>query len=118
MKIEAKETDHIAILSISGNLALEEVLELKKQITPYLESDQIAALIFDLSQVNHIDSSGIMLIVSIFKALQKKDKRLILAAARKRHRDVFDLTKLDRILPIATDTTDALSFLKPRAVAP
>ena len=63
----------ICVVSIEGNIALDGVNEAKEYLRPLLENKDVKGLLINFAQVNFIDSSGIGLIVSIFKTLQQRE---------------------------------------------
>ncbi|MBU2646287.1 STAS domain-containing protein [bacterium] len=112
MRIEERVDSGIGILSIIGNLALEETTELKKLIRPYLEEQGFAGLIWNLENVKFIDSSGVGLIVSVFKSLKHLDKKFALAGLNQRSREILNISKLDQFLIISPTNETALKILK------
>ncbi len=111
MKIEGKTENNITVLTLEGNLAMDECGELRTEIKPYVEQEDIVGIVLNLKSVDYIDSSGIGLIVSIFKSLKQLEKKFALTSLNYRHREVLSITKLDKILTIAEDTESALKIL-------
>lgn len=109
MQFTVKKEGDICIIGIEGNIALDNVNEMKKYVTPHLEDDDIKGLILNFGKVDFIDSSGIGLIVSIFKILQKKQGKFILSQMSTKNREIFSMTKLDRILPICENDQEAMA---------
>jgi anti-anti-sigma factor len=63
--------------------------------------------IFDLSQVPYMDSSGLGLIARHFAHCQGKGVRFVAAALTPRVRELFQITKLDTVIPIAATVAEA-----------
>jgi len=63
-------------------------------------------LIFDLGQVEFMDSRGLGAMISVFK-LVSPDGGVSLAGLRHHVADLFKLTRLDRIFPIFRDAEQA-----------
>jgi len=57
--------------------------------------------ILDLTQVPYMDSTGLGMVVTHYTRCQAKGIRLSVAGATKRVLDLFALTKVDTILPLA-----------------
>lgn len=112
MKIEEIKNDGFGILSIEGNLVLEEAVELKGMIKPYLEDSHYNGLVCNMEKVSHIDSSGLGIIISIYKSLISSGKRFALAGLNSRNAELFNISKLDRIFTIAEDCETAVKILK------
>lgn len=108
MKIKEEIEGSARILHIYGNMAMDENAELKKLLQPYLEDASLTGIILDLKNVGFIDSSGVGLIVGIYKTLQRAEKRFVLMSLNDRHREILNITQLDKILTIAEDRKNAL----------
>jgi anti-sigma B factor antagonist len=100
-----KEKDFI-VLSVDGNIILEETATLKDKVEEFIENDDLAGIVLNCKNVKFIDSSGLGLIVSIYKTLTKRDKKFALTNLNQRTMEIFILTKLDKILTI-TETDEA-----------
>ncbi len=93
--------DDICLVTIEGNIALDGVNEAKAYLKPHLDSPEVKSLVINFEKVNFIDSSGIGLIVSIFKTnLSKKNE------------EIFSITRLNKILNIFDSESEAISSLK------
>ncbi|MBU2510264.1 STAS domain-containing protein [bacterium] len=100
------------ILAITGNIVLEDTTKLKEHVEQYIEDSSLEGIIINCENVKFIDSSGLGLIVSIYKTLKKMDKKFALTALSGRTLEIFTLTKLDNILTITKDNDTALEIFK------
>lgn len=112
MNLNDQKIENFLILSISGNIVLEDTTKLKEHVEQYIEDSSVEGIIINCDSVKFIDSSGLGLIVSIFKTLKKMDKKFALTALSDRTMEIFTLTKLDNILTIAKDNESALEIFK------
>ena len=69
----------------------------------------VRALIIDLEAVSLVDSSGIALLLNTFRRLDHAGRRLAIACPRGSPRRAFELTALDRHLPIYETRREALA---------
>lgn len=104
--------DGICFVAIEGNIALDGVNEAKAYLKPHLDSPDISALVINFENVNFIDSSGIGLIVSIFKTMQQKEGKFALTNLSKKNEEIFAITRLNKILEIYPSESEAISTLK------
>jgi len=104
--------DGICLVSIEGNIALDGVNEAKAYLKPHLDSPDVNALVINFEKVNFIDSSGIGLIVSIFKTMQQKEGKFALSNLSKKNEEIFAITRLNKILEIFPTDNEAVSKLK------
>jgi anti-anti-sigma factor len=79
-------------------MSLQQVLELE----PQPGEDPPVLNILDLSGCPFMDSSGLGIIVSHMVHCKKKGIKMIAACMTPRVREVFRLTKVDCVVPIAT----------------
>ncbi len=112
MRLKETFNNGIGIVSLIGNLVPEETVELKSLIKPYLEDEKYVGLICNMDSVNHIDSSGVGVIVSIFKSLKRYNKKFALSGLNERNRELLNISKLDRFLIIAQNDELALQILE------
>lgn len=112
MRIEERIENQVGIFSFYGNLNSEESAELKSYLVSYLKKNKIKGILFDFINVKAIDSSGIALIVNIYKVLKKMEKKLVLTSSNVGHKQIFNLSRLDRFLMITNDKETALKLLE------
>ncbi len=107
MKIEKKVDGKIFIFTFSGNLILSELDEIRKEVKSTIEEENATEVIFDMSDVDFIDSAGIGFIVSVYKTLKSKNGKFALSGLKKKPKEVFSLTRLDKIIKIFEDLDTA-----------
>ncbi len=111
MKIEDRIDGNFAIISIEGNIVLEDTAKLKSSVEGFIEDGNLKGVILNCEDVHFIDSSGLGLIVSIYKTLLKRDRKFALTNLNDRTREIFILTKLDKILTITDSNSDAITVM-------
>lgn len=109
MEISDKLVDQVRILYIDGNIILEETTQLKEYVEQYIEDPDLKGIVINCEKINYIDSSGLGLIVSIFKTLKKSEKHLALSCLSEKTMEIFILTKLDEIIMITPNDDQALA---------
>ena len=109
MKIEEKEiTPGLVVITITGRVTLNEpTVEIEKAVSR-LSGENKRNLIFDLSGVTHIDSTGIGRFISSLNSLRQAGGRLRMAGATGQVRDSFRVTRLDTIFAFDEDLEAAL----------
>ncbi|GAP97785.1 STAS domain-containing protein [Leptolyngbya sp. NIES-2104] len=94
-----------AILRPCGALNAATAAEFQSQFHSAILSEQNSALLIDMSQVESLDSAGLMALVSTLNLAQANGKRLSLCAVSVSIRIVFELTQLDRVFEIFDSMT-------------
>jgi|ERR1700687_2209814 len=72
---------------------------------------QTADLQCDLSEVPDIGSAGIGFIVSVYTSTNNSGGRFVLVGLRPRVREVFDITRVSTVIPLAADIASGLVTL-------
>ena len=100
MEVKKRVEGSIFIISFEGNLILSDLEKARKFVKDCIDSENATEIIFDLENVDFIDSAGIGFIVSIFKTLKSRNGKFGLGGLKSKPREVFKLTRLDKIIPI------------------
>ncbi|MBF0288649.1 MAG: STAS domain-containing protein [SAR324 cluster bacterium] len=111
MQLEHRIDNSVCIISIEGNIALDGVNDVKGYVKTFLEDESVKAIVLNFSKVDFIDSSGIGLVVSIFKALQGRQAKFALCHLSKKNTEIFSMTRLDKILSIYGTEDEALASI-------
>ena len=64
-------------------------------------------VLFDLSKMEHIDSSGLGVLVQILQKAKAGGGKVVLAALQSAPKIVFDITKVSRVFEIVPTVDDA-----------
>ena len=91
---------------------MDGVNDAKEYLKPLLEQQDLKGILINFGQVNFIDSSGIGLIVSIFKTLQQRGAKFGLTDLSKKNEEIFNITRLNKILDIYASESEALSAMQ------
>ena len=91
------EVDGRLVAAIAPNLR-EEIMEKMGEGTNVL---------FDLSRMVHIDSSGLGVLVQILQKAKAGGGKVVLAALQSGPKIVFDITKVSRVFEIVPTVADA-----------
>ena len=112
MEIKDQKKNDFVIISIDGNIVMEDTVKLKEYVEQYIEMPSLKGIILDCQEVNYIDSSGLGLIVSIYKTLKSSNKKFALFGFSEKTIEIFVLTKLNSILTITEDVESAMEKAK------
>ena len=99
MEITAEQTQDVAVVDVSAaELDAANSLDFKRDIAPVL--DAYAKVVFDLSKLRFIDSSGLSVFISCLRKLSEKGGDLKLCGVSTQVRAALALVRMDRILDI------------------
>ena len=89
-----------AVLQPQGSLSSNSVTWFLHQVNATVMSEKFSSVVIDMSQVDLIDSSGLMAIAHAFKLAQGANKRFCLCSVSRAIYMVLELTQLDSVLEI------------------
>lgn len=95
--------DGVQILSLSGPFTLGNMFELQRA----LQQVNARYLIFDIAGVPYMDSAALGLLVNSFVSAQKNGRKVVVAGTAPRIMALFEMTKLDNLLPLYPTTEAA-----------
>ena len=98
----------VAIITVSGELDLALCIKVAPELNAALRSS-VRAIVIDLEAVSLVDSSGIALLLNAFRRLDHAGRQLAIACPMGSQRRAFELTALDRQLPMYESRADALA---------
>ncbi len=97
LSIESKEETRKLVVSLKGELMLGQDCTRLAQFIQTHADQQGQHLVFDLSGISQIDSTGIGLFIDAYSRLEKAGGQMTLAGAGGAVRDAFHVTRLDTV---------------------
>jgi len=101
----------ISIIALRGKLMLGEDCNRLEAVILESLKDSRTKLIFDLSEVTHIDSTGIGRFIDTYGRLMKVGGKMKLAGASGAVRDSFRVTRLDTVFSFVPTVEEARAGL-------
>lgn len=92
------------VFCLSGPLTLRNLFELQSELR---NSAPPPLTILDLGGVPYMDSAGMGLVMNHYVRCQTKGTKLVVSGANNRVMDLFKVTKVDTVLPLASTIEEA-----------
>lgn len=105
MTVQVTDSGGWAIARVTGDLDVASAPRLREQLVGLVTGGQ-PNLVLDLDGVDFLDSTGLGVIVGVLKRTRSHGGDLRLVCTRASIRRVFEITALDRTMPLA-DTVEA-----------
>ena len=100
LELKFSESGNWLIVCFCGMINLLIRDQLRQQVMAELEKRPDCDLLFDLSGVTAIDSSGLGAIFTLYKFLNERQSSLALAAPNKDVSILLELTHLDKVIRV------------------
>jgi len=97
------------VVSLTGELDESSMEALKVQLDPILNDVNVKRVLFDLTNLEFINSKGIGYLVSVHTHLSKDQRVLMIAAANQEVMDVISLVGLTTIIKYFDTVESALA---------
>ncbi len=111
MKITTKEHNELMVLSLRGELTLDEVDQFRKAVVDRLH-DKARDFVLDLSQVQFIDSLGLESLVWLQDQCLERLGQIRLAGCSDNIKTILRITRLDDRFEVHEHADDAIRSLQ------
>ncbi|MFP4356411.1 MAG: STAS domain-containing protein [Phycisphaerae bacterium] len=100
----------VLIVELEGDIDLQHSLAFQKQISSLIDR-AARGLVFDLTDVPYMDSSGVASLVKVLSSCRKQEMEMALAGLNPRVRGIFEITRLDKVFRMYDTVEKALQEL-------
>ena len=97
--------NNVLKVAVDGRLVAAVAPSLREEVTSRMADG--TNVLFDLSKMIHIDSSGLGVLVQVLQKAKAGGGRVVLAALQPGPKIVFDITKVSRVFEIVPTVEDA-----------
>ena len=104
--IDVSEQDGCVVVAVKGEVDLATAPALKSRLLE-LVSEGKTEIVVDLTSTDFLDSTGLGAVVAAYKRVRAHEGHLRLVATSARVKRVFEITNLDRVVPIHTTLEEA-----------
>ncbi|MCX7997618.1 MAG: STAS domain-containing protein [Leptospiraceae bacterium] len=109
MEFSYREENGCAIFTLSGRVHLYEIQPLRDKFEE-IRSRTFNKIIVDMGNVEHIDSSGIGILIAQASRYKERDIPFILVGIRKNLEHLFRLTSFSTLFVKLHDVKEALKY--------
>ena len=98
--MELKQIGKLLVVNIYGDVDHSNAISIRKEIDEAIKSREITDLLFNFSNLEFMDSSGIGMILGRYKILLSLDGRVYIAEPNECVRKIINVSGLHKIIPI------------------
>jgi anti-anti-sigma factor len=97
----------VIVMELPEQLSLAEVKNFLQELEPVLESPR-PRIVLDCSQVRHMDSAGVEMLLQCMEEAMKRDGDLKLAAVSPESAVILELMRVDRVFEVFETSDEAV----------
>ncbi len=113
MEIKVEVDSDIIFLKLVGSLVASTLEELKSQVQKLVDKKYIY-IVFDLSRVDFVDSSGLGLCISTARDLAACSGKLVCCGLRDNVQKLFTMTRADQKIVVMASRVNAFEYMLAR----
>lgn len=107
--MKSQKIGDILVITLEGVINVQSSLDLEVQLNQLLNENSAKKIILDFSNVQHISSSGLRVIVSFYKRVVSNDGKLAITSLNNNIKKIFKIVELDTVFDIYDSIDEALS---------
>ena len=112
MKIKVDFSGKTLIASLEGELDHHTAKNVKDTIENHIKNQNVINLVFDLTELTFMDSSGIGVIIGRYKLIDSIGGKVIIVSVSPSVDRLLTMSGIKRIIPIVKTKSDAINKLE------
>ncbi len=109
MEILTRKAQDALVIDLKGPVDLFSSPQMRSAILEAINTGSVPRVLINLSEVSHIDSSGVACLVEGLRQARLKKCRLVLFGLQHRTKLVLELSRLDKVFEIRSTEPEALA---------
>lgn len=112
MKVKVDFSGRTLIASLTGELDHHAAKDVKDTVENYIKNQDVINLVFDLSKLTFMDSSGIGVIIGRYKLINSIGGKVIIVSVSSSVDRLLTMSGIKRIIQIVNTKSDAIKILE------
>ena len=108
MNCTLSKVDGFTVVAIAGEIDLNSSPQMRKAFGELIDKGTTKVIV-DLKQVSYIDSSGLATLIEVMQKIKKNRGAMSLVNMSDKIRNLFEITKLDKLFSIYRTQEEALA---------
>jgi anti-anti-sigma factor len=110
MELKIELDSNIIFMKMTGSMTASVVDSIKAQVQKLVDK-KYRHIVFDLSKVDFVDSSGLGLCIATSRELTACSGRLVCCGLQENVQKLFSLTRADQKIKVVATRSDAFDFM-------
>lgn len=110
MEVKVEVDSDIIFLKMSGSLVASVVEQLKQQVQKLIDKHYVH-IVFDMNNVDFIDSSGLGLCITTSRELAAASGTLVCCGLKENIQKLFAMTKADQKIAVMASRRNAFDYM-------
>ena len=111
MQVKFTNKGSTLVISIIGEIDHHSAEYIRDKIDAQMMKSTTRNIVFDLSRVGFMDSSGIGVVVGRYKNISKLDGKAAIVTPNAQIRKILEISGIQRIIPIFGSVDEAISSM-------
>ena len=111
MIVEHRMDGVVCVVSMKGNLALDEANEAKSALLALINNEDVKSIVINMADVKYLDSKGLGVLVLAYKNMGAKRKKFAICEVTERNSEIFNKTSLNKLIQIVETERDAIATI-------
>lgn len=103
LRVDVATTDGAGVVTVAGDIDITSCRRLREVLVRLIDAG-VTTVVLDLAHMDFVDSTGLDVLVGAQKRLRQRGGELVLRSPRPAARRVLEITRLDRVFMIDSDT--------------
>jgi len=112
---DAEEVAEDCVVRLSGHMTSDNPEGLESRLQQLIVEESVRRLIIDMSDVEFLDASGLLVLVKAHQFARRRDCTIVLCGLRHRIEALFEMTRLNTMFSIVDDVQAARPLSKDRS---
>lgn len=106
MQLVFEKIDDMLLCKLKGDFDVVSSNQIKNELSNKINTTDKNIIVLDFSENDYMDSSGIGVIVNIYKLSKSKGKEMIMVSLKDSIKNLFEMTNLTKIFSIYDNIDD------------
>ena len=98
------------VVKLHGEMDAQGCSDLRPELERIASSETNGNVVLDMGQVSFLDSSGVGVIVFLYKRLKGRNRKLEICEAQGQPQELMELLRIDKVIPVGVDSSADHTF--------